>query len=69
MKNIIIFGGTGFLGSWIVKNFVKRNYKVTIFDLKIETELLKKLIGKDIEKIKFLKGDVIKKAIAFFLFS
>ena len=58
MKNIIIFGGTGFLGSWIVKNFVKRDYEVTIFDLKIETELLKKLIGKDIEKIKFLKGDV-----------
>lgn len=58
MKNIIIFGGTGFLGSWIVKNFVKRDYKVTIFDLKIEIELLKKLIGKDIEKIKFLKGDV-----------
>ncbi len=58
MKNIIIFGGTGFLGSWIVKNFVKRDYKVTIFDLKIETELLKKLIGKDIEKITFLKGDV-----------
>jgi len=46
------------LGSWIVKNFIKRDYKVTIFDLKIETELLKKLIGKDIEKIKFLKGDV-----------
>ena len=58
MKNIIIFGGAGFLGSWIVKNFIKRDYKVTIFDLKIETELLKKLIGKDIEKIKFLKGDV-----------
>ena len=58
MKNIIIFGGTGFLGSWIVKNFIKRDYKVTIFDLKIETELLEKLIGKDVEKIKFLKGDV-----------
>ena len=24
MKNIIIFGGTGFLGSWIVKNFIER---------------------------------------------
>ena len=42
MKNIIIFGGAGFLGSWIAKNFVKRNYKVTIFDLKIEKNLLKK---------------------------
>ena len=58
MKNIIIFGGTGFLGSWIVKNFIKSGYKVTIFDLKIELELLKNLIGNDIEKIKFLKGDV-----------
>ena len=58
MKNIIIFGGAGFLGSWIVKSFVKRDYNVTIFDLKIKLELLKKLIGKDIEKIKFLKGDI-----------
>ena len=58
MKNIIIFGGSGFLGSWIVKNFIKSGYKVTIFDLKIELELLKNLIGNDIEKIKFLKGDV-----------
>ena len=52
MKNIIIFGGTGFLGSWIVKNFIESGYKVTIFDLKIELELLKNLIGNDIEKIK-----------------
>ena len=58
MKNIIIFGGAGFLGSWIAKNFVKKDYKVTIFDLKIEIELLEKLIGKDIAKIKFLKGDI-----------
>ena len=58
MKNIIIFGGTGLLGSWIVKNFIKSGYKVTIFDLKIELKLLKNLIGNDIEKIKFLKGDV-----------
>ena len=57
MKNIIIFGGSGFLGSWIVKNFIKSGYKVTIFDLKIEIELLKNLIGNDIEKIK-LEGNL-----------
>ena len=66
MKNIIIFGGTGFLGSWIVKNFIESGYKVTIFDLKIELKLLKNLIGNDIEKIIGMKPiDITKYKKAF----
>ena len=40
MKNILIFGGSGFLGSWITKSLLKKNLKITIFDLRIKTELL-----------------------------
>ena len=58
MKKIIIFGGCGFLGSWIVKYFLLKGYNISIFDLKIQKELLSYVVGKDINKIKFIQGDI-----------
>ena len=58
MKKIIIFGGCGFLGSWIVKAFLKKSYSVSVFDLKIQKELLSYVIGEEINKIKFINGDI-----------
>ena len=58
MKNILIFGGCGFLGSWITKALLKKNLKITIFDLRIKTDLLKNLIGNDLNKINFIEGDI-----------
>jgi len=60
MKKIIIFGGCGFLGSWIVNVFLRKGYDVTIFDLKIQKELLGNILEKDINKIKFIQGDITK---------
>ena len=58
MKKIIIFGGCGFLASWIVKSFLLKGYNISIFDLKIKKELLSYVVGKDINKIKFIQGDI-----------
>ena len=58
MKNILIFGGCGFLGSWITKSLLKKNLKITIFDLRIKTELLKNLIGDKFNNIDFIEGDI-----------
>ena len=58
MEKIIIFGGCGFLGSWIVRAFFKRGYSVSVFDLKIQKELLSYFIGEDINEIKFIQGDI-----------
>lgn len=33
MKNILVFGGYGFLGHYLVKELLKRNYNVTIADV------------------------------------
>ena len=58
MEKIIIFGGCGFLGSWIVRAFFKKGYSVSVFDLKIQKELLSYFIGEDINEIKFIQGDI-----------
>ena len=58
MEKVIIFGGCGFLGSWIVRAFLKKGYSVSIFDLKIKKELVSLVVGEDINKIKFINGDI-----------
>lgn len=50
----IVFGGNGFLGRYIVKELISRNFKVTVFD----THTLKK---KHTNKFNFIKGDIENK--------
>ena len=58
MKRVIIFGGCGFLGSWIAKVLLNKKFKLTIFDIKIQKNLLNSILDKDVEKIKFVEGDI-----------
>jgi nucleoside-diphosphate-sugar epimerase len=58
-KNILVTGGTGFIGSEITKYLVKKKYKVTVFDnnFRGKTDRLKTVW----KKIKFIKGDIRNK--------
>lgn len=38
MKNILVFGGFGFLGHYLVNELVKRDYNVTVADLNVSNE-------------------------------
>ena len=58
IMEVIIFGGSGFLGSWVAAKLIKSSYKVIIFDLNIDKSLLTKFLGKEISKIKFISGDI-----------
>ena len=58
MRKVIIFGGCGFLGSWISKVLLQEKYDITIFDLNINKDLINIIANTNIDKVKFVQGDI-----------
>lgn len=56
LKNVLITGGTGFLGCHLARRLLKENYKVTLFDLAPLDA--KDLVG----KVTVIKGDIRDKS-------
>ena len=50
-KNVLVTGGSGFIGSHVVDSLIRRNYKVTILDLSKPKR----------SDVKFIKGSVLNK--------
>ena len=57
---VVIYGGSGFIGAWITKLLLVNNFQITIFDKKINEDLLNCIIGKNVEKIHFVEGNIIE---------
>ena len=55
MKNILVTGGTGFIGSAISKMLVAKGFNVTIFDNNSRGKF-KNIVN--LKKVKFIKGDI-----------
>lgn len=58
MKNILITGGTGFLGSYITKRILPTAETITIVTLDIKQKTTLKSLGVDTSKINLVKGDI-----------
>ena len=41
MKKVLVFGGFGFLGYYLVKELLSKDYKVTVADINENEELIK----------------------------
>tara|TARA_Y200000002_G_C22650805_1_gene651230 strand:- start:244 stop:1134 length:891 start_codon:yes stop_codon:yes gene_type:complete len=57
---VVIYGGSGFIGAWITKLLLNNNFQITIFDKKINKDLLNLIIGKNVRKIDFVEGDILE---------
>ena len=58
MKNVLITGGSGFLGSHIAKRILPKADSVTIVTLDIKQKTTLKSLGVDLNKINLVKGDI-----------
>lgn len=58
MKNILITGGTGFLGSYITKRILPTAETVTIVTLNIKQKTTLKSLDVDMKKINLVQGDI-----------
>jgi nucleoside-diphosphate-sugar epimerase len=56
---VLITGGYGFIGAWIIKNLLARGDQVWVYDLKEDPRRLKPIMPEaDVEKVAFVQGDV-----------
>lgn len=57
--HVLLTGGYGFIGAWIVKNLLEHGHQVAIYDLKEDTHRLDVILSADqIKQIRFVQGDV-----------
>ena len=55
----LVTGGTGFIGSWVVKSILEQKKHVVCFELEPNIERLKNLLGNDFNKVKIIQGDIL----------
>ena len=58
MRKVLITGGTGFLGSHLIKRIINEVESITIATTSIRQKTTLKALGVDIDKINLVKGDV-----------
>ena len=58
MKNVLITGGTGFLGSYLTKRLINTAENITIITQNIRQKTSLKSLNIDMKKINIVKGDI-----------
>lgn len=56
---VLITGGYGFIGAWIIRNLLAQGDEVCVYDLKEDTRRLRLILDDDeVKKVRFIAGDV-----------
>jgi nucleoside-diphosphate-sugar epimerase len=56
---VLITGGYGFIGAWIIRNLLARSDRVWVFDLKEDPRRLRQILpDAEVRKVEFVQGDV-----------
>ena len=55
---ILLTGGSGFIGAWIMRRFLAAGNGIRVFDQTADPALAKRIIGPDAEHIEWIEGDV-----------
>src|SRR5436305_1166473 len=63
VMRVLLTGGYGFIGAWIIKNLLARGDQVWVYDLQEDPRRLTPIIpAADVQKVVFVPGDVTNQA-------
>ena len=61
---VLITGGYGFIGAWIIRNLLARGDRVWVFDLKEDPRRLRQILPEaEVRKVEFVQGDFRDEAV------
>jgi nucleoside-diphosphate-sugar epimerase len=59
MMRVLLTGGYGCIGSWIVRNLLERGDEAFIYDLKEDTRRMRQIMtDEQVHRVRFIQGDV-----------
>jgi len=61
---VLVTGGSGFLGVWIVKRLVASGHQIRIFDIAANKSLLAEIAGSAADAVEWRTGDIVETAHA-----
>lgn len=58
---VLITGGNGFIGAWIIRRLLKRGFDVRILSIDCNERILQELLGPDVKALDWHVGDVSRR--------
>jgi UDP-glucose 4-epimerase len=56
---VLVTGGSGFLGAWIVRRLVRSNHQIRIFDIAANKSLVAEIAGAGADTVEWQTGDIV----------
>lgn len=60
-ESVLVTGGAGFIGSWVLKALLERNARPIVYDLQPNEERWQRILGKGRQQVAFVPGDLADK--------
>jgi UDP-glucose 4-epimerase len=55
---VLLTGGSGFIGAWIIRRFIARNWDVRVLDVKDDRRVLREVVGPAADSLDWRVGDI-----------
>jgi UDP-glucose 4-epimerase len=56
---VLVTGGSGFLGAWIVRRLARSNHQIRIFDIAANKSLVSEIAGAGADSVEWQTGDIV----------
>jgi nucleoside-diphosphate-sugar epimerase len=55
---VLVTGGSGFIGGWMIRRFVARNWEIRVFDIKDDRRITREIVGPAADSLDWRVGDI-----------